>query len=109
MAADQGNARFLGLKARVGVNLAGNESLCSGVSKLMSSNKTPSTRRKLASWCRRILSTSYRDQHRRASGCAPNQASGGNVDEEILSASEQQLSELQKLNRRPADGLIAGA
>ena len=49
------------------------------MSNLISSNKTPSTHRKLASWQCGIGSPSYRDQHRRASGCSVSQASGSGV------------------------------
>ena len=50
-----------------------------GVSNLMSSNKTPSTRQELASRCRSIRSPGYRDQRRRASGFVANQVSGNSA------------------------------
>jgi hypothetical protein len=76
----------------------------------MSSNKTPNTSQELASWRRNIPSRSYLDQHRRASACAANQASGSssNVPEPtaaalaLLAACGLALAPRRELNRRHA-------
>jgi hypothetical protein len=69
----------VGLLEVVAISRSTDKSSGYGVSNLMSPNKTPSTHRKLASRQCGIGSPSYRDQNRRDSGCAANQASGSSV------------------------------
>jgi hypothetical protein len=70
---------MVGLSALVVASYFAVKSSANGVSNLMSSNKTLSTRQKLASWRRNIPSRSYRDQYRRVFGCAANQVSGSSA------------------------------
>ena len=67
-------SRIVGLPKLVAISRSTDKALGNSVSSLMSSSKTASTHRKLASWCGSIRSPSYRDQHRRDSGYAANKA-----------------------------------